>query len=135
MQNHFLRTNNKVAPSSLKVVRGISIFGLEKISKAFLRLRNVIFSYFLHFPPGMKVIWVFKAKRVAFRGRNHAKVEKSTFSHSSVAKMPSRFFRFEEKFPGSDAKSEFEGTFCQASLFEHLIDFHFSTFSEILMGI
>ena len=36
----------------------------------------------------------FKAKKVAFRERNRAKVEKSTFLHSSVAKKPARFFRF-----------------------------------------
>jgi hypothetical protein len=36
----FAQKKHKVAPSSLKVVDGIFIFGLGKISKAFLRLRN-----------------------------------------------------------------------------------------------
>jgi hypothetical protein len=69
----------KVAPRSLKVVRGIILCGLGKISQAFLRLRNVKFGHFLHFPAGSKVNWRFKAKKVAFRERNRAEVEKLTF--------------------------------------------------------
>jgi hypothetical protein len=50
-RNHFSQEMQKVAPSSLKVVRGIIIFGLEMISQAFLRLSNVKSDHFCTFRP------------------------------------------------------------------------------------
>jgi len=40
----------------------------------------------------MKVNWVFKAKKVAFRGRNRAKVEKFTFCIPQSQKSLRDFF-------------------------------------------
>ena len=50
-----------------------------------------------NFPSGLKVNYLFKAKKVAFRERNHAKVEKSTFCIPQSQKILRDFSVFEEK--------------------------------------
>ena len=60
----------------------------------------------------MKVNWRFKAKKVAFRERNRAKVENSTFCIPQSQKSRRDFSVLEGNISECGAESEFEGTFC-----------------------
>ena len=82
----------------------------------------------------MKVNLCFKAKKVAFRERNHAKVEKSTFLHSSVAKKPARFFRFLKKvFLEVMPNPSLKGHFARRPYFSTWKPFTFSLLSINVM--
>ncbi len=108
----FCAQKSQSRPKLLESCSWIFHFWTRENLEGFFASEECKFWSFLHFPPRMKVNLCFKAKKVAFRERNHAKVEKSTFCIPQSQKAFEIFPFLEDKFPGSGAKPMLLLTFC-----------------------